>query len=76
MAKYRVLVSFGGQVSATAGEVVEYKDKSIISDLLKAQYITEYKEVKAGNTKPAEPSKAEKPKTANKRTTKKDNKEG
>ena len=73
MAKYLVKVSYGGQVSATAGEVVEYKDKSIIQDLLKAGYITEVKEAKAGNTKPAEPSKASKTKTAK---AKKDNKEG
>ena len=70
MAKYKVKVSYGGMVSATAGEVVEYKDKSIINDLLSAGYI---EEVKAGKA-PAEPSKADKTKTANKRT-KKDNKE-
>ena len=72
MAKYRVLVSYGGKISATAGEIVNYTDKNIIADLLKAGYITEVKEAKAG-TKPAEPSKASK--TANKRT-KKEQKEG
>ena len=69
MAKYKVITSYGGKISATAGEVVEYKDKSIISDLLSAGYI---EEVKAG-TKPAEPSKASKTKTA--KATKKEQKE-
>lgn len=76
MAKYKVKVSYGGMVSATAGEVVEYKDKSIINDLLSAGYIEEAKEAKAGDKKPAQASKAskaDKP-TANKRT-KKENKE-
>lgn len=68
MAKYKVLVSYGGIISATAGEVVEYKDKSIISDLLKAGYIEEAKAGKA----PAEPSP--KPKTA--KAKKETNKEG
>ena len=74
MAKYKVKVSYGGMVSATAGE--EYKDKSIINDLLSAGYIEEAKEAKAGDKKPAQASKAskaDKP-TANKRT-KKENKE-
>lgn len=71
MAKYRVLVSYGGQVSATAGEVIDYKNKSIINDLLKAGYIEEAKEAKAG-AKPAETSKASKTKTAK---AKKENKE-
>lgn len=69
MAKYKVLVSYGGLVSATAGETVNYTDKNIISDLLSAGYITEVKEAKAGKA-PAEPSP--KPKTAK---AKKDNKE-
>ncbi len=76
MAKYLVKVSYGGAVNATAGETVNYTNKSVINDLLRAGYI---EEVKAGDKKPAstsEPSKADKPKTANKRTTKKDNKEG
>lgn len=77
MAKYKVITSYGGAVSATAGETVNYTDKKIIADLLKAGYITEYKEVKAGKA-PAEPSKAstaDKTKTANKRTKKEANKE-
>lgn len=73
MAKYKVITSYGGKISATAGEVVDYTNKSIIQDLLKAGYITEAKEVKAGNTKPAEPSKASKTKTAK---AKKEQKEG
>ena len=76
MAKYKVKVSYGGAVSATAGEIVSYTNKSIISDLLKAGYITEYKEVKAGKA-PAEASKAskaDKPKTA--KAKKEANKEG
>ncbi len=78
MAKYKVKVSYGGLVSATAGEIVSYTNKSVINDLLKAEYITEYKEVKAGDKKPAEPSKAstaDKTQTANKKRTKKENKE-
>ena len=75
MAKDLVKVSYGGAVNATAGEVVDYKNKSIIADLLKAGYIEEVKEAKAG-AKPAEPSKTDKPKTANNKRTKKDNKEG
>ena len=74
MAKYKVLVSYGGMVSATAGEIVTYSNKAIISDLLKAGYIEEAKEVKAGKA-PAKASKAETKPTANKRTTKKENKE-
>ena len=74
MAKYKVKVSYGGMVSATAGEIVTYSNKAIISDLLSAGYITEYKEVKAG-TKPAQASKADKP-TANNKRTKKEQKEG
>lgn len=70
MAKYKVLTSYGGAVNATAGEIVSYTDKVIINDLLKAHYIEEVKEAKAG-AKPAEPSP--KPKTA--KATKKDNKE-
>lgn len=69
MAKYLVKVSYGGAVNATAGEIVNYSDKKIINDLLKAGYI---EEVKAGKA-PAEPSKT---KTANKRTKKDTIKEG
>ena len=75
MAKYKVKVSYGGTVSATAGEIVNYSDKKIINDLLKAGYITEAKEAKAGKA-PAEPSKAETKPTANKKRTKKEQKEG
>ncbi len=75
MAKYKVLTSYGGAVNATAGETVNYTDKNIIADLLRAGYIEEAKEVKAG-AKPAEPSKTSKPKTANKRTKKDTIKEG
>lgn len=60
MAKYLVKVSYGGKISATAGEIVNYSDKKIINDLLSAGYI---EEVKAGKA-PAEPSKADKSKTA------------
>lgn len=68
MAKYRVLVSYGGQVSATAGEVIDYKNKSIINDLLKAGYIEEAKAGKA-------PAKASKASTADKTQTAKAKKE-
>ena len=71
MAKYKVKVSYGGKISATAGEIVTYSNKSIINDLLKAGYITEVKEAKAGKA-PAEPSKASKTAKAKKET----NKEG
>ncbi|SHJ05969.1 hypothetical protein SAMN02745671_02556 [Anaerovibrio lipolyticus DSM 3074] len=74
MAKYKVKVSYGGMVSATAGEIVSYTNKSIISDLLKAGYIEEAKEakeVKAGK-KPAEPSKADKPTAKAKKENKED----
>ena len=58
-------------------EIVSYTNKSVINDLLRAGYI---EEVKAGDKKPAEPSKAstaDKTQTANKkRTTKKEQKEG
>ena len=41
---FTVLKSFSGKVSGSKGHVIELKDKSIISDLLKAGYIEEYSE--------------------------------
>ena len=42
--KYKVLVSFGGQVSGTAGKEIEITDTVISSDLLKAGYIAPLEE--------------------------------
>ena len=41
---FTVLKSFSGKVSGSKGHVIELKDKTIISDLLKAGYIEEYSE--------------------------------
>ena len=72
MAKYKVITSYGGAVNATAGEVVDYTNKSIIADLLKAGYI---EEAKAGDKKPAKASQASKAETKPTAKAKKDNKE-
>lgn len=37
--KYKVMVSFGGQVNGTAGKEIEITDEVISSDLLRAGYI-------------------------------------
>lgn len=44
--KIRALVSFSGALSMYAGEVREYGDKAILSDLLQAGHIEEVKTVK------------------------------
>jgi len=37
--KYKVLISFGGQVNGTAGQQIDITDESIARDLLRAKYI-------------------------------------
>ncbi|WP_085023902.1 hypothetical protein [Anaerovibrio sp. JC8] len=58
---YRVLVSYGGKVNATAGQTVEYTNKAIVNDLLNAGYI---EEIKGAEKNTAPKSSTEKPSTA------------
>lgn len=51
---YKALISFGGLVSMTVGEVRDIPDKSIVKDLLEAGYIEEVKPTeKTAKKKPA-----------------------
>ncbi len=52
--KIEALVSFCGVLTMAEGEVREYSDEAVLSDLLKAGYIKEAKEEK----KPRPPKKA------------------
>lgn len=52
--KIEALVSFCGVLTMAGGEVREYSDEAVLSDLLKAGYIKEVKEEK----KPRSPKKA------------------
>ena len=42
--KIKALVSFSGRLSMAKGEIGEYSDKTVLSDLLSAGYIEEVKE--------------------------------
>lgn len=44
---YRALISFTGLLTMKKGEVKDIKDKAIVKDLLKANYIEEVKQSKA-----------------------------
>lgn len=56
--KIRALVGFAGSISMFKGEVREYNDKVVLSDLLKARYIEEIKD-KAYKEKKVEESQKE-----------------
>ena len=44
---YRAKIGFSGLITMKKGEVKEIKDKKIVKDLLKAEYIEEIKPAKA-----------------------------
>ena len=60
MSKYKALLSFSGAISMAMGEIRELSDKSIVTDLLKNNYIIELKEIKPTNKKSVKTSKAKK----------------
>lgn len=49
--KYKVLVGYGGVVSAPLDSIVEYTDEVIVNDLLKAGYIEPVKQAKTKSKK-------------------------
>lgn len=49
---YKALVSFGGKISMSVGEVADIADVSIAKDLLQAGYIEEIKPAEKEEKKP------------------------
>lgn len=63
---YKAKVSFSGLVTMRKGQVKDIKDKALIEDLLKANYIEEVKPEKEKKPEEVKPEKEEKPKKTKK----------